>query len=309
MPHDQSKPLGGQTPRPTGAGSPVNVRPAVEPKKALAWIGALLAASGAVGCAAESDKQTYDPVALGMTADSPPFYDDGETTIYQVKRPISIPIVRPTDADRMVLAPALPPYARTPWITIKDVRVQVTWTISNLEKQARNVELLIDPWNEFARYVPGFNVGEEETVPDLSGIDLLMRVEGMSRKKGVFTFDDMDEVATDLATAQNIIGANADPATAEDGVNGLVNHTFEIHNRSNDNDLLIKRYIPKTIAGLVGFDLGLRTFAAGNVAVEVIVEVMDHAGNRVAVDDQLKLDGSMWMTPDVDLTAPMGDVR
>jgi hypothetical protein len=119
----------------------------------------------------------------------------------------------------------------------------------------------------------------------------------------------MEEVATDLATVQNIIGANADPATAEDGVNGLVNHAFEIHNRSNDNDLLIKRYIPKTIAGLVGFDIGLRTFEAGNVAIEIIVEVVDHAGNRVSTDQALKLDGSMWVTPDTDLTAPMGDVR
>jgi hypothetical protein len=309
MPHDQSKPLGGETPRPTGARSPAGPTLPVQSKKSFAWIGALLAASGAVGCAAESDNQTYDPVALGMTADSPPFYDDGETTIYQVKRPISIPIALPPDSTRMQLSTPLAPYARTPWITIKDVRVQVSFTISNLEKQAHNVEVLLDPWNEFARYVPGFNVGEEETVPDLSGIDLLMRVEGMSRKKGIFTFDDMDEVATDLATVQNIIGANADPATAQEGVNGLVNHTFEIHNRSNDGDLLVQRYVPKTIAGLVGFDIGLRTFEAGNVAIEIVVEVTDHAGNRVKTEDPLKLDGSMYMQPDADLTAPMGDVR
>jgi hypothetical protein len=309
MPHDRIKPLRGETPRRLGDESPERATPSVPSKPGFAWIGALLAASGAVGCAAESDKQTYEPVALGMTADSPPFYDDGETTIYQVKRPISIPVIPPTEAERMGLGAVVPPYTRTPWITIQDVRVQVTWTISNLEKQARNVEVLLDPWNEFARYVPGFNVGEEETVPDLSGIDLLMRVEGLSRKKGVFTFDDMDEVATDLATAQNIIGANADPATAEEGVNGLVNHAFEIHNRSNDNDLLIKRYIPKTIAGLVGFDIGLRTFDAGNVAIEIITEVTDHNGSRVSTEDALKLDGSMWMTPETDLTAPMGDVR
>lgn len=309
MPHDRSRTLGGNMPRLAGGGSPVNVTLTASTQRVLAWIGALLAASGAVGCAAESDNQTYDPVALGMTADSPPFYDDGETTIYQVKRPISIPITIPPDSVRMSLSTPLPPYSRTPWITIKDVRVQVSWTISNLEKQAHNVEVLLDPWNEFARYVPGFNVGEEETVPDLSGIDLLMRVEGMSRKKGIFTFDDMDEVATDLATVQNIIASNADPATAEEGVNGLVNHTFEIHNRSNDGDLLVQRYVPKTIAGLVGFDIGLRTFEAGNVAIEIIVEVTDHAGNRVKTEDPLKLDGSMYMTPDTDLTAPMGDVR
>jgi hypothetical protein len=309
MPHQQSQSHRGQTPRPSGSPTPAPAVPPRMTRSAMAWIAALLAASGAVGCGVESDQQTYDPVPLGMTANDAPFYDDGESTIYQVKRPISIPILPPSELDRMALGTPLPPYARTPWITIEDVRVQVTWTISNLDKAARNVEILLDPWNEFARYVPGFTVGEDETVPDLSGIDLLMRVEGMSRKKGVFTFDDMDEVATDLATVQNIIGANADPATAEEGVNGLVNHAFEIHNRSNDNDLLVKRYIPKTIAGLVGFDIGLRTFEAGNVAIEIIVEVVDHVGNRVSTEQPLKLDGSMWVTPDADLTAPIGDVR
>jgi hypothetical protein len=270
-------------------------------------MGALLAASGAAGCAAESDKQTYDPIALGMTPETPAFIDEGDTTIYEVKRGVSLPIVIPTDADLALLSAVVPPYTRTPWITKKDVKVQISWTISNLDKEAHNVELLLDPWNEFARYVPGISVGEEETVPDLSGIDLLLRVEGKTRKKGVFTFDDMDEVAIDLATAQNIIGMSA-AGGMDDGVNGLVNHTFEIHNRSSD-DRLVKAYIPATIAGLIGFDFGLRTSQPGNVAVEIVVEVMDFAGNRVSTDNDIKIDGTMWLTPATTLTAPMGEVR
>jgi hypothetical protein len=309
MPHDPSKPPRGPNPLQPGVKTPA-VKPA-PPKAtpALAVIGALLAASGAVGCAAESDKQTYAPVALGMTPATPAFIDDGETTIYEVKRPISLPIKVPTEADLTNLATVVvPPYTRTPWITIQDVRVQVSWTISNLDNDAHNVEILLDPWNEFARYVPGISVGEEETVPDLSGIDLLMRVEGKSRKKGFFTFDDMDEVATDLATAANIIGMSAAGGTMDDGVNGLVNHAFEVHNRSVD-DKLIKGYVPKTIAGLVGFDIGLRTFEQGNVGVEILVEVVDLAGNRVTTDQDLKLDGTMWITPLATLTAPMAEVR
>jgi hypothetical protein len=270
---------------------------------AVAVLGAVLAGPVAIGCGAESDKQTYDPVALGMTSDDPPLYDDGETTIYEVKRGVSLPINVPSDADLALLSPVVPPYTRTPWITNKDVKVQVSWTISNLDKQAHNVEILVDPWNEFARYVPGVSVGEEETVPDLSGIDLLLRVEGMSRKKGVFTFEDMDEVAIDLATVQNIIGATVGMT---EGVNGLVNHTFEIHNRSSD-DRLVKSFIPSTVAGLVGFDLGLRATAPGNVAVEIIVEVTDIAGNRVSTEAPLKIDGTMWITPQVTLTAPAGN--
>lgn len=309
MPHDSSQLPRGAKPLVTGVKPPVAVAPQT-PKRtsALAVMGALLAASGAIGCGAESDKQTYDPVVVGMTADTPAFIDEGDSTIFQVKRAVSLPILLPSEADLAVLGTVVPPYTRTPWITTKDVKVQVSWTISNLDKDAHNVEILLDPWNEFARYVPGISVGEEETVPDLSGIDILMRVEGRSRKKGVFTFDDMDEVATDLATAANLI-AGAGGGAMDDGVNGLVNHAFEIHNRSSDNDRLIKAYIPRTIAGLVGFDFGLRTFEQGNVGVEIIVEVTDVAGNRVSPDQALRLDEQMWIAPQATLTAPAGDVN
>lgn len=306
MPHDASQRLRGPTPLLSGAKTPAVRNVSRKRVRAIAALATWLAAWGAASCGAESDKQTYDPVVLGMTSDDPPIYADGESEIYEVKRPVSLPITVPLPADLDLLSPVVPPYTRTPWITNKDVKVQVSWTISNLDKEAHNVEILLDPWNEFARYVPGVSVGEEETVPDLSGIDLLMRVEGMSRKKGVFTFEDMDEVAVDLATVQNIVGAAA--GTMAEGVNGLVNHAFEIHNRSSD-DRLVKAYIPSTIAGLVGFDIGLRASEQGNVAVEIIVEITDFAGNRVSRDEPLKIDGTMWITPAATLTAPTGDVR
>lgn len=268
----------------------------------------------AIGCGSKAEKETYDPIALGMESTGPAFYDDGQAQIYEVKRPVSLPIVAPTDAERASLNTPLTPYPRTPWITKDDVKVQVTWTLSNLDDQPHNVEILLDPWNEFARYVPTVNVGEEEVVPDLSGIDLLIRVEGMQRKMGTFTFDDMDEVATDLATVENILALNP-PATGPampgmgDGVNGLINHAFDIHNRSGDADPLIQRYIPSRIAGLVGFDLGLRQYEKGTVAIEIVVEITDVAGNRVIAGAPMKIDGTMWITPDATVSAPMGMVR
>ena len=51
---------------------------------------------------------------------------------------------------------------------------------------------------------------------------------------------------------------------------------------STDGDPLITRYIPKVIAGLTGFDLGLRTSGEqANVAVEIVVDITDLNGNRV----------------------------
>src|SRR5689334_6831240 len=115
---------------------------------------ALLAALGAVGCGSKGENKTYDPVALGMTSADMPFYDDGDTQLFEVKRPVSLPILPPTEAQRATLTAPVAPYERTPWITRHDVRVQVSWTLSNLDDVEHNVEILVDPWNEFARYEP-----------------------------------------------------------------------------------------------------------------------------------------------------------
>jgi hypothetical protein len=283
--------------------------------------GLTLVALAAIGCGSKAEKQTYDPVSVGMMSSDAPFYDDGKTQMFVAKRPVSLPITQPTDAQRATLMTPVPPYDRTPWITKNDVRVQVSWTLSNLdadldrppEERHHNVEILLDPWNEFARYVPAVNVGEENVLPDLSGIDLLIRVEALQRRTGTFTFDDMDEVATDLATAENILVQNPPmPGPAMPGgpnINGMINHAFDIHNRSGDPDPLIGAYVPSTVAGLVGFDIGLRQYEKGTVALEILVEVQDAAGNRVVSDATLRVDGSMWIEPDATLTAPMGAVR
>ena len=286
------------------------------PRWLVAGPAAAMLAVTAMGCGSKAEQSTYDPIALGMLSNGPAFYDDGDVQIYEVRRSVSLPIVTPTEAQRASLVTPVPPYERTPWITKNDVKVQVTWTLSNLDgpTQPHNIEILLDPWNEFARYVPAVSVGEEEVVPDLSGIDLLLRVEGNQRKTGTFTFDDMDEVATDLATVENILVLNppaAGPAMPGAGpnVNGMINHAFDIHNRSGDTDPLIQGFIPPKIAGLVGFDLGLRLYEKGTVAIEIVVEVKDLGGSRVIVDAPIKIDGTMWMTPDATISAPMAMVR
>jgi len=299
MKQSKTKPTWGIDPLFTGVQAP---RPSscVARPLAVAWLGAF--AMAATACSSKSEKQTYDPVALGMASSDSAFYDDGQTTLYQVTRPISLPILTPTEAQRATLGGPLAPYTHTPWITKNDVKVQISWTVSNLDSASHNVEILLDPWNEFARYLPTLNVSEDNATPDLSGIDILLRVEGLQRKTGTFTFDDMDEVATDLATVQNILVQNAGAGT---GPSGLINHAFDIHNRSADNDPLIQRFVPATVAGLVGFDLGLRLYDKGTVAIEIVVEMVDVGGNRVIADSSLRIDGSMWLTPETTVSAPM----
>src|SRR5262252_3920741 len=67
--------------------------------------------AAALGCSSKADQKAYDPVSLGMLPSDAPLYDDNETTIFQVSRPISLPIVSPNDIDRQRLAAAMPaPY-------------------------------------------------------------------------------------------------------------------------------------------------------------------------------------------------------
>jgi hypothetical protein len=180
------------------------------------------------------------------------------------------------------------PFARRPWITHDDVEVQVTWTLSNLDAEERSVWVMLDPWNEFGRYEPAIQVNDEEAVRDLSGIDMLFLLPGSSdgatngRLIGTFTFDDMDELALDFATVFKILN-DAVPASdeEEDPRSTLVNHAFNVRNRTYDSPLL-EPYRPSVVPGLVGFDFGVRTSASANVALEIAVEVTDRRGDRVA---------------------------
>jgi len=188
------------------------------------------------------------------------------------------------------------PYGRRPWITNKDVKVQLTWTISNLDEDQHVVEMLVDPWNEFGRYYPGMNLtnADEQTFkPNFSGIDRYYVLEGKSagassRRHGTCTFDDMNEMAIDFATVQNMIkfpppppnGAEVDPDMPVDPLPTYVNHAFNFINHSYD-DPLIKPYIPAVIAGLTGVDFGFRTTEKATISLDIQIEVVDLGEGRV----------------------------
>src|SRR5882724_10575132 len=82
----------GTHPRRPGAKTPETMR-------GLRWLGPLVAAS-AVGCSNQAEQQTYDPISLGMVASDAPAYVDGDTQIFAVKRPVSLPVLAPNDAQR-----------------------------------------------------------------------------------------------------------------------------------------------------------------------------------------------------------------
>jgi hypothetical protein len=258
------------------------------------FLGLGLLAVLSVGCSAQDHQESLPIVQVGMTKDVAPIYDDGEMQIFEVKKGTAFPILAPTDATRGELnSIEMEPYGRRPWVTTDDIDVQVTWTISNLDDEEHVVEMLVDPWNEFGRYYPGLQLTDpdnEEYMPNFSGIDKRYIVSGKgkgeaSRAHGTFTYSDLQEMATDLATVMDLIKnppviEGADPEDMEDPTVTYANHAFHWQNRSFD-DLLVKDWIPPTIAGLTGLDLGFRTYEPATVAIEVVVEVVDKNGKRV----------------------------
>lgn len=247
-----------------------------------------------IGCGDREKEESLPVLQVGMTKDVAPIYEDGETTIYEVKKGIAFPIMAPNDSARQQLNSEQPaPYGRLPWVTIEDLQVQVSWTISNLDEEEHVVELLVDPWNEFGRYWPGLQLTDadnQEFMPNFSGIDKRYIALGKgsgaeSRVHGTYAFADLEEMAIDLATVMNII---ADPPAAEnedeDPRVTYANHAFHWQNRSY-KDLLVSYWVPEVVAGLTGLDIGFRTYEPATIAIEVAVEVVDKEGKRIRPED------------------------
>ena len=248
------------------------------------------AAAGA-GCEAGQTRR-LSPVSVALSESVPPIYDDGELTIYEAKSALSLPIIAPGEAAyEQLWAQPSDPFERRPWVTSDDVEVQVNWTLSNLDEAAHAVWVMIDPHNEFGRYEPALTVTDDEAVRDLSGIDMLFLVPGVSaapgaaepRVTGTFTFDDMNELALDFAAVFKILrdAAPAEGSEDEDPRGTLVNYAFNVRNRSYNSPLLAP-YLPAVVPGLIGFDFGVRSDEPMNVALEIVVELRDRRGDRVA---------------------------
>ncbi|HXX68228.1 MAG TPA: hypothetical protein VEK07_13645, partial [Polyangiaceae bacterium] len=260
-------------------------------------------------CAGSSSDQEIQPVDLGMTSTIAPYYSDGNLTLYQVNVPVPLPVRRPTQAELQSLgaAPAGTPYPRAPFLTDGDESLEVHYVVSNLDAAPHTIWMLIDPWNEFVRYNPGVTVvSDDETDPNF-GYDLSFYVDGNSRVEGDLTSDDMEEVAIKLAAAENVISQAAAISTQAMAGNGtdpttLVNHIFNPQNWSNTNDPLFTPWVPPVIAGLTGFDLGLRSVnAPANVAVEITIQIQDLNGNRLVAEtstDQIGIPPTVISPPE-----------
>ena len=268
--------------RPVGRAAPTIV--GSRPRLSLA---SLAVAVVAVACSnSSSTDQITQPVDLGMTSKMAAYYSDQNLTLYEAQMPVPLPVRKPTAEEYKALGPTPQgtPYPREPFIKAGDELVVIHYTLTNVDAQDHAVWLLVDPWNEFVRWNPGVTiVSDEQTTPNW-GYDQAFLIPAQSRIEGTFTSDDVQEIATKLASVENLLASSqAKAAEAVDAMagtqsfdpSGVANNIFNPQNRSNGFDPLYKPWIPPVIAGMTGFDLGLRTMEAANVAVEITMELTD----------------------------------
>jgi hypothetical protein len=255
---------------------------------------AALGPLAATACEGGSADQTTTPVVLGMTSTMAPYYSDENTTIYESQRPVPLPVRKPTSMETGNPPPKGTPYTHDPYLHASDESIEIHYVITNVDPVMHSVWLLIDPWNEFVRWRPGVTVvSDEVTVPN-NGYNLAFAIAPKSRVIGTITSDDVLEIATKLASTQQLLSSSLATMLAVDGgnpnytgpsINELCNNIFDSLNRANSGDLLYTPWVPPVIAGVTGFDLGLRTYEKANVAVEVSIDIVDNNGNRFVEPD------------------------
>jgi hypothetical protein len=239
-----------------------------------------------------------------MTSGVQPSYSDGNITLYDVYKVVPLPVIRPSQSELQSLGspPKGTGYPRSPYLLASDESLEVHYVITNLESTTQNVWLLVDPWNEFVRWKPGVTVvSDEETDPNY-GYDTEYSVPPNGRVEGTLLTDDMQEIAIKLASVENYLASStAMQAEAADGGDNsldpteVCNNIFNPQNRSNSDDPVYTPWIPPVIAGLTGFDIGLRVenaadsdstaafdggTAAPTLALEITVDIQDLNGNR-----------------------------
>ncbi len=235
-------------------------------------------ASGVAACESSTDATgVIAPVVLAMSTKTAPYYSSTELTIYWVQTPVSLPVKSGTGKE-----PLVKPYPAPPYLLASDYLLQVNYTVTNLDNTAHDVWITMDPWNQFVRYDPGVTVvSDDETEPNLPGMERPFVLDPKARVEGTFTSDDMNDLATKLDIAMNIM-VKPLPMNAPFDQATLLNHDFNVQYRTNDGDKLMEPYIPTVIAGLTGFDLGLQSYDQMNVALEVTIQLIDNSVSPAA---------------------------
>lgn len=240
----------------------------------------VLSVSGLLGCTQESEFVGPNGLyAFAMTEQTPPYFMSDEAELFLVETRIELPIEIPTD-DEMAELMAAPtaPFPRAPWVTLDDLAIEVDLSVTNLMDADRSITLVINGFNEFHEYLPGFTVDDDEVIPDFSMWERAIRIEAGETIQWTVREEELDEVAVDLATV----------------VNGAPNANEVVYFENQSAiDPRSQPYIPAVIPGLTGFRLGIMAEGASNIVVEASVRVRDVNDRLADVEDMEE----WWVLP------------
>jgi hypothetical protein len=234
---------------------------------------AIIVAGLLLCCAACSDERRYigedgsGVFQVALTANTPAAFTSNMDSLYVVETRVELPVKKPSASDLSSLrSGSAKPFPRLPWVKRGDLELQVDFTLTNLDGDAREAAVIVNGFDEFFEYQPGVTVNDDQLVIDYSQWERLYKLEPKTRITRTIREEELDEVAIDLATAVN--GApNANQVVY-----------FENHSATDTRD---KPYIPKVIPGLMGFRIGLRATEPGKLLLEASVRVRD-TGDRLA---------------------------
>jgi hypothetical protein len=249
---------------------PCHNRIAIMRTPALAVVVACAAAP--LACESTDGAQTSAPTVVALGSAEAPAYNDGDTALYASRAPVYLPIRSPTSAELSALTGPMLPYPRLPYLRATDESVEVDYVVSNLDSAPRSVWILLDPWNEFARYRPAV-----QSEPALSGLAVPVVLSPLQRVQGNIPPSQMSVLAARLATAMAIEAPTFEPDA------GYTQQTLLANDMDPDNipgptNTILAPFVPTVIAGVTGFDLALAAIEPVNVALEVTVHVVDASG-------------------------------
>jgi hypothetical protein len=222
-------------------------------------------------------------IQLAMPPGTPPLATSRDSVLYAVEEDVYFPVRSPSADERTALhaMPAPPPFVRMPWVRLYDYEIEIALVITNVDTQTITTTATINGINQFNWYLPGYSINDDAIVPDFSQWEHTWSLAPGQRQQITVREEELDEVATDLASVVNTgVMFGTDPTTMMPiTCSDIANEIVYFANQSGI-DPRSHMCVPTVIPGLVGIVLGLR--AEGDpgtpppaVAIEATVRLRD----------------------------------
>jgi hypothetical protein len=214
--------------------------------------------------------------AMAFAPETAPFFMGDEESLYLIETPVEIPIRPPTAAEEAALGDM-------PWVLRGDYEIELTFTVRNLDTEnARFVGVTLNGVSTEFEYLPGFNVDEDDVIPDFSQWERTYVLEPGESRTVIVREEEISEITVDLASA-----------TSSPECELLANSIVYFMNQSGIEPRTTA-CVPPVVPGLVALKLGLRSVGAepAPIAIEASARVRD-VRDRIASPGQEE-----WMPPE-----------